>query len=98
MADKIKALPSDLAERKRLLKSVQECVDSHVRMTSEKDLIAGIIDVEKCDHGYDTSYFRSLVALTYDEQYDGKKKASKIEEQSELLSEVAILLGNSIEE
>jgi len=93
MADLVKVLPSDTNERKRIAKSIQEYVDAKVQMESFKELMSGIVDTEKTDHGIDGPTFKAWAELAFDQQYNESKKTAKIEESAEKLAEVEILLG-----
>lgn len=93
MADLIKTLPSDLAERKRLKGVVSELVDAQVQMDAAKDLISSIKETEK-EKGYDPKFIKELGDLCYDKLYNEKKKIIAAEEKVERISELDILMGN----
>ena len=90
--EKIKTLPSDPAERKRLKGVISEYVDARVQEDAAKDLIASIKETEK-EKGYDPTFIKALADLEYDYLYNEKKKIQAAEEKVERISELGILMG-----
>lgn len=92
MSDKIITLPSDQAERKRLKGVVKELVDAQIQLDAAKDLIKSILEVEK-EKGYDTGFIKKLAELSYDIEFNEKKKVAAIELSAERIAETEILMG-----
>jgi len=92
MANLIKTLPSDPAERKRLKGVVSELVDAQVQLDAAKDLISSIKETEK-EKGYDPKFLQELATFEYDYLYNEQKKIQTAEEKVERISELGILMG-----
>lgn len=86
-------LPQDQQERKRLKGVVQEAVDIMLQISSLKEQLKDVYVVEKEDHNYSPKFLKGLVAISYADQYDSKKKREKIETDQEMLVSLDILMN-----
>ncbi len=91
--DQVVELPNDMQERKRLKGVVQEAVDIMLQISSLKEQLKDVYLVEKEDHNYSPKFLKGLVAISYADQYDSKKKREKIETDQEMLTSLDILMN-----
>lgn len=91
--EQIVELPNDMQERKRLKGVVQEAVDILLQISSLKEQLKDVYLVEKEDHNYSPKFLKGLVAISYADQYDSKKKREKIETDQEMLTSLDILMN-----
>ena len=91
--EQIVELPNDMQERKRLKGVVQEAVDIMLQISSLKEQLKDVYLVEKEDHNYSPKFLKGLVAISYADQYDSKKKREKIETDQEMLTSLDILMN-----
>ncbi|EMB7054199.1 hypothetical protein VAG18_002891 [Escherichia coli] len=91
------SLPSDVAERERLRKTIEELVDLQLQIKDLKEAIKDIVTVEKQDHSYSPKFIKSLVATEFDRRYEAEKRRAKIEEEVEHMTEADILFKRTVE-
>ena len=91
--EQVVELPNDMQERKRLKGVVQEAVDILLQISSLKEQLKDVYLVEKEDHNYSPKFLKGLVAISYADQYDSKKKREKIETDQEMLTSLDILMN-----
>lgn len=91
------SLPSDVAERERLRKTIEELVDLQLQIKDLKEAIKDIVTVEKQDHSYSPKFIKSLVAAEFDRRYEAEKRRAKIEEEVGHMTEADILFKRTVE-
>jgi len=88
-------LPSDINERKRLSKTIDELVELMLKLEDTKEYIKGILETEKETHHYKPSMLKFYAKLEFDKQYKAEKERKALEEKVEKMAELDILMGRS---
>lgn len=78
-------MPSDPVTQKAIKKNIQEYVDSMLLADAEKEQMKAILEVAEEKHGVTKAFIKTQAELLYDNLYKDSRKASKIEEQQNML-------------
>ena len=91
----IKELPSNIEERKRVGKVLEEALELTQQIKDLQESLKTIYQVEKEDHSYDPKMLKSYVKLEYSRRRDAEKVQANLEEMLERDNELNILFGRS---
>ena len=91
----IKELPSDINERNRVGKILEEALEITQQIKDLQESLKTIYQVEREDHNYDPKMLKSYVKLEFSRRRDAQKVQANLEEMLERDNELNILFGRS---
>ena len=91
--DLIKELPSNIEERERIGRVLEEVLELTQQIKDLQEFLKTIYQVEKEDHMYDPKMLKSYVKLEFSRRRDAQKMQANLEEMLERDNELNILFG-----